>query len=410
MPTPALFTAETGARRSRIAAIVLVGAASVLTGLTTVYFMYLGFARDQIDLAVFQDAGAAYLNNFPLYSEDFPTRSGLRFIYAPIAAVLFAPMTLLSTVNLQILWAALNIALVWWVLAIVLRRLGVARPFLVAVAALGVALMLEPVRSNFLFGQINIVLMALVVADCVGVVPRRLRGVATAVAASIKITPAAFGLFFLVKRDFASIVRAIVTVAVVAAVGFVLLPAASVYFWTTEFFSTDRGGGHAFTRNQAITGLIARLGIEGNLKTILWVVAAALVVAAAAWSAHRFARAGEPIVALAVVALASLLAAPFAVTHHWVYVVLLVPLAIAPQYRRWRPLLFAAIAVFVIAPHSVLNGIDDTDGWFEVAVRQIVGNGQCLMGIVLMIAAVLAARTRRTPVESAPADPVSAAA
>lgn len=125
----------------------------------------------------------------PLYSEDFPTRSGLRFIYAPIAAVLFAPLTLLGSVSLQLIWTAVNIALVWWVLISVLRKLDVSRPALLGTAALGVALPFEPVRSNFGFGQINIILMALVVADCTGAIPRRLRGVGIALAASIKITP-----------------------------------------------------------------------------------------------------------------------------------------------------------------------------------------------------------------------------
>lgn len=356
----------------------------------------------QIDLAVFQDAGAAYLNGQPLYSEDFPTRSGLRFIYAPIAAVLFAPLALLGSIPLQVVWTAVNIALVWWVLASVLRKLDVARPALVGTAALGVALMLEPVRSNFGFGQINIILMALVVADCTGAIPRRLRGVGIALAASIKITPAAFGLFLLVRRDFASIARAAAAVGVVAAVGFWLLPGASLYFWLTEFFATERGGGHGFVRNQAFTGVLARFGADGMVKDALWAVFAVIVVAAAAWSARRFVRSGENMVALAIVALASLLAAPFAVSHHWVYSVLLIPLAIAPQYRTWRPMLVASIAIFAAGPHYVLNGISSDTGMFEVVWRQAVGNAQCFTAVALLIAAVIQARSRITLPDPAP--------
>lgn len=402
-------SAEPSTRRERVtlAAVVVLGLA--LTGVAVTVLIGQALNDHQIDLAVFQDAGAAYVNGFPLYSEDFPTRSGLRFIYAPIAAVLFAPMTLLEMTTLQLLWSAVNVALVWWVLAAVLRKLDVSRPAVAAFAALGAALILEPVRSNFGFGQINIILMALVVADCAAVLPRRVRGIATAIAASIKITPAAFGLFFLVRSDYASIARAVATAITVAAVGIWLLPGASVHFWLTEFFATERGGGHGFVRNQAFTGVLARLGVDGLVKDAVWALAAVAIVGAAAWSARRFTRSHEPMLALAVVALASLLAAPFAVTHHWVYSVLLIPLTIAPQYRSWRLLLVGSIAVFVIAPYQLLDGIDSTTGSFELALRHIGGNAQFLTALVLLAAAVVAARNRHPdPVPTAPKAVVAA--
>lgn len=404
MPWPSsmkfVWTLDPGRSRSASIVAAILGCAGAAVMATILLIR--AVTVHQIDLAVFQDAGAAYLDGMPLYSEDFPTRSGLRFIYAPIAAVLFTPLVLFGSVGLQVVWTAVNIALVWWVLTSVLRKLDVARPTLVGTAALGVALLLEPVRSNFGFGQINIVLMALVVADCTGAIPRRLRGIGIALAASIKITPAAFGLFLLVRRDFASITRAVAAVGVIAAVGFWLLPGASVYFWLTEFFATERGGGHGFVRNQAFTGLLARLGADGIVKDALWAVAATIVVAAAAWSARRFVQSEETMVALAIVALASLLAAPFAVSHHWVYSVLLIPLAIAPQYRAWRPMLGTAVVVFAAGPHHVLNGIDSSTGWFEFLIRQVVGNAQCLMAIVLLIAAVLQARNRTERTHAVP--------
>ncbi len=390
MPRTAVKTpAFTGRTRS-----IVIGVGGALALYMTVSLIMRAVNVHQIDLAVFQDAGRAYLDNLPLYSADFPTRSGLRFIYAPIAAVLFAPLTLLGTVSLQVVWTVVNIVLVWWVLAAVLRRLQVGTPVLFATAALGVALLLEPIQSTFAFGQVNIILMALVIADCTDTLPKKLRGVGIAVAASIKITPAAFGLFLHVRRDFASIARAVAAVGVIAAIGFWLLPGASVYFWLTEFFATERGGGHSYVRNQAFTGILARFGADGIVKDMVWVVAAVVIVGAAAWSARRFVRAGETMVALGIVALASLIAAPFAVSHHWVYSVLLVPLAIAPQYRRWRPMLVVAIAAFIAAPYDVLDGNVPGTGWFEFTVRTVVGNAQFIAALVLLVAAVLQARSR----------------
>ncbi len=64
------------------------------------------------------------------------------------------------------------------------------------------ALLLEPLRSDLAYGQVDIVLMALVTLDCLTVEPRWPRGVLTGLAAAVKLTPAAFVLFFLLRRDY----------------------------------------------------------------------------------------------------------------------------------------------------------------------------------------------------------------
>jgi alpha-1,2-mannosyltransferase len=353
--------------------------------------------HELLDLSVFRDAGYAITKNLPLYSEAFPSASGFRFIYPPFAAILFGPMAAVPHRALQIGWSALNLFLLWWILRTVLARLHVRSPNWAAMAALGPALLLEPVRSNFEFGQINIVLMALVVADCLGVLPRRFRGVGIGIAAGIKITPAAFGLLLLFRRDGSGVARALMAFGTTMLIGFLVRPQESLYFWATEFFRTDRAGGHEFSRNQALTGLITRLGAAGHTKDVLWLLGVIAIVAAAVFAGRRFTQSGMHVAATGVVALAALLAAPFAVTHHWTYIVLLVPLIIAPGHRRWRPWLIAAAVVFVVGPHTSLPGPDVTG--VEAVVRQAVGNAQAITGLALMIGAVIAAR-RTTPVRT----------
>ena len=141
------------------------------------------------------------------------------------------------------------------------------------------------------------------------------------------------------------------------------------------------------------------------MASMLWVLSAAVIVSAAAWSAYRFTRSGEHLIALSVVALASLLAAPFAVTHHWAYSILLIPILIAPQYRSWRPLIGAATLIFLIGPNFVLQS--SSSGWVEAAVREVIGSSQCLIALVLLGAAVVAARSR-TPLPDVETDAVPA--
>ncbi|MXQ78411.1 DUF2029 domain-containing protein [Rhodococcus rhodochrous] len=384
----------------------------IAIGLTVSALAVAGYLRDAVneylmDLDVFRDAGWAFLHHTPLYTEGFFSHSGFRFIYPPFAAFLFAPMALVGSTALQVLWTIGLIALVWWVLAVVYRRLDMSQPSLVAAASLGPVLWLEPFRSNFTFGQINIVLMALVVADLLGVIPKRFRGVGIALAAAIKVTPAAFGLIFLLRRDWPSAFRAIGAFAATVAFGYWLRPDSTVYFWTTEFFATDRAGDPSFFRNQALTGLIARFDFSDGTAKALWLAGALIIVAGTAWAAYRFLRADEPVVAVALVGLASLLAAPIAVTHHWVYALFLVPLLVAPAYRRWWPVLVPAAVVFLIGPNHLLREAS-SGGWVEQLLLEVLGTSQCLAAIAVFVAAMIAARSRRpgaeAPVEARPVE------
>lgn len=340
-----------------------------------------------IDLAVFRAAGQAFIDGTPLYNDEFARPYGLRFIYAPFAALLFSPMALFPMGILEIVWTLANIGLVWWILTALLRRAGVTHAArAIAGALLGVALMFEPIHTSFYFGQINITLMALVVADCAGVIPRQYRGIATGVAAAIKVTPAAFGLVFLLRRDFRALLQAIVTGLATIVVGFLVAPQASIFYWTNEFFRTDRAGNHEYRPNQALTGVIARLGIEGSLAKILWLMGAVLIVGAATWAAYRFTRAGDHYVAFGLVALASLAAAPFAVSHHWVYTIMLVPMLVAPRYARWRLLIAAASLVYIVGPYTLVEA-----GTGPNLATFTVQNGHFWAAIALLVAAVVAA-------------------
>ncbi|WP_225443231.1 glycosyltransferase 87 family protein [Lolliginicoccus lacisalsi] len=358
-----------------------------------------------IDLAVFQAAGQAFLDGTPLYSDDFERPHGLRFIYAPFAAMLFAPLALIDEPLLQLAWTITSVALVWAILLMLLRhawpalRATPARAMTVATALLGVALVLEPILSTKYFGQINLVLITLVVADLTGTIPRRFRGIATGIAAAIKVTPAAFGLVFLLRKDLGSVARAIATGLATILIGFLVRPESSMWYWTYEFFRTDRAGGHSYGPNQALTGMLARTGLDGTAKDILWLAGALLIVALATWCAWRFTRRGDHVVALGLVALASLAAAPFAVTHHWVYVLVLLPIAVAPAYRAWRALVIPAIVVFIVAPHRF--AIDDPSSIAGIAYNFVVGNGQFWTAMVLLGAAFIAAR-RHVPASGAP--------
>ncbi|WP_127782595.1 glycosyltransferase family 87 protein [Rhodococcus sp. X156] len=351
--------------------------------------------HDFIDLDVYRAAAKSLLDGQGLYGSLPGSPYDLKYIYPPFAAVVLVPVTFLPLDVLHVAWTLGTVALVYFVLRAVMRRLGTSAPELTALALLAPALLLEPIRGTIGFGQVNMVIVALVVADCTGVIPKRFRGVGIGLAAAIKITPLAFGLLLLVRRDFASIVRAGVAFVVAAGIGAVFAWEDTKSFWTDVAYDTDRGGKPWYGPNQAITGPLARLGLPDAVQTGLWALAVLLVVAAAAYAAWQFTRTGEHVLAMCVVALAALLAAPFAASHHWAYVILLLPLLVAPQYRSWRYLLALATVVFLLGAQWDLPGGGDRELHNWDLIQQFVGNGECFVGIALLVGAVVVARERQ---------------
>lgn len=371
-----------------VAAQTVVAAAAVL-------FAVVVSNHGSIDLDVYRAASKALISGHSLYDSLPGAPYDLKYIYPPFAAVVLVPVTFLPVGLLHVLWAVGTALLVLVTLHVVMRRLGMSGTELTPLALLAPTLLLEPIRGTLGFGQVNMVIVVLVLLDCTGVIPRRFRGIGIGIAAAIKVTPLAFGLLLLVRRDYASIVRAGAAFLLAAGVGAIFAPGDSKLFWTDVFFDTGRGGAPWYGPNQAITGPLTRLGLSGALETLVWGLCVVAIVAAAAYAAWHFTRNGEHIVAFSVVALASLLAAPFAASHHWSYVVVLLPLLAAPQYRSWRYLLALATVVFFLGAQWELPGGGDRELHQWSLLEQFVGDGECLAGILLLVAAVVVARRRQ---------------
>lgn len=331
-----------------------------------------------MDVEVFQDAGWALRRGQDLYSEDFPTRSGYRFIYPPFAALLFYPLTWAGPVTLQIIWTALTIAAVWAMLWMVATRLRVPEAPIVATLLTGPAFLLDPLIENINFGQINVFLAVLVVADVLNFLPRKLRGLGIGLAAGIKITPAAYALLFLVRKDYKGVLTSFLWFLATAAIGAALRFRESVYFWTDEFFEGNRGGGPLYERNQALSGLLARAGLEDpalNITVMAMFVIGAILAGVAAW---RLERRGETVLALAIVALAVCFVGPYTVSHHWSITMVFLPLVIAMR-RPWATVVAALffiahyLAPYYAFPVNEAGHANNVFEWFWCNLQGIFG-------------------------------------
>jgi len=266
-----------------------------------------------IDLQVYRAGGEHVLAGTPLY--DGGVLLDLPFVYPPFAAVVFVPLTVLPLPLLKFLWTAAGVALVMFVVRRSATLVGWrVDPAVVALLA-AVLLALDPVRTTFYLGQINVVLLAVVLADVTGR-PGRWRGVGLGLAAAVKLTPLVFVVYLLLTGRVRAAVTALTTFAAAVGVGVLVAPADSVAYWLEgTFAAADRISPVASAANHSLDGLLARAGAPGwvGLAATAVVGAAGLAVAVAA---HRR---GEPLLGLTVCGLLSAAVAPFAWSHHFVW-------------------------------------------------------------------------------------------
>jgi alpha-1,2-mannosyltransferase len=217
---------------------------------------------------------------------------------------------------------------------------------LLAFAATAIGLWLEPVQQTLNFGQINLVLMLIIVADMMQPDDRRWKGVGVGFAAALKLTPAIFVPYLLLSGRRQAALRACVTFVGCFFVGCIALPAQSGRYWLDGlFYNSDRVGNAGYVANQSIHGVLVRLFGEATsvqwvwLALVLSVGSLGLLLAAAA-----FRTVGEALGVL-ITAFTGLLISPISWSHHWVWVAPAFALTLAMAVRRRSLVGFGLAAV-----------------------------------------------------------------
>ncbi|WP_035305336.1 glycosyltransferase 87 family protein [Actinokineospora inagensis] len=375
------------------AAFVLVGVVGWLLG------WHLG-----VDNAVYRSGAVALVHGEPLYDRMAlsaePSWARLPFTYPPTAALLFVPLAAVPT---QVAWgllAAVSLLLLTWVIKTAVRavpgRPGWLEPDKTAVV-LGVLLVgLEPVWRTVFLGQINIVLMALVVADVLvlGARGSRAGGVLVGVAAAVKLTPLVFVAHLLLIKRWADAGRAVATFVVLQGVMFLLNQHDVVEFWGRAVQDPQRIGPIYWAGNQSLNGLVLRLtdNADWSMKVVL-PIAVVLAVPCALWV-----RKASPLPALLISAFFGLLVSPVSWSHHWVWVVPLVVYLLSrlPERVRWANAAPVGAVVLVFASCVLLamrNGKAVEFQW--TAAEYVIGSAYLL--VPLVAGAILLARARARP-------------
>ncbi|MCK7660087.1 glycosyltransferase 87 family protein [Corynebacterium antarcticum] len=356
--------------------------------------------RYHIDFDVYRSGGRALIDGVPLYTVSFPVGGiELPFTYPPIAAIFFAPTALVDRDLGAALMNVVSVAALWWCLVVVLDRLrpnwGPATGRTVALVLLALLLRLEPVTETLNFAQVNILLMAAVILDVLARRTRIPRGTLIGLAAAIKLTPAVFGLYFLVRRDWRSAGMCVLSGVGFTTLAWLITPANSAEYWLHTLSDPDRIGQLSYSGNQSIRGVLARIVGEG-LQTPLWFLAVLTVLAAVIVAMRRAVAHGAFLGAILLNATVALLCSPVSWTHHWVWIapviVVLGVRALDLRGTRAGGLAFWLAASFftaaVVAPHWTLPYRGAEEDWSPVAL--LVGGTYVLLAVILIGAATVA--------------------
>ncbi|MEU5120083.1 glycosyltransferase 87 family protein [Streptomyces asoensis] len=339
-----------GTDRGRVLLLLALAAA------VTVFTATVPLLRDWFDLRVYYGTVNSWVHGGGHVYDYRVPGTPYGFTYPPFAAVLMLPMALVGPGTATVTALLLNLAALaaaarlWagpgW------RRYGW---YGAGLAACALALF-EPLRDTFSFGQVNLLLLALVLTDARLLASGRPRwaGAGIGLAAAVKLTPALFIGLLLVTRRWRAAAVATGVAAAATALAALAAPEVSRFYWTRALWDTTRVGRLDYVSNQSLQGVLARLGVESRA---VWAVLVLLVLCCWARRAGRAGAVGDWRAAFALTGLTACLVSPVTWVHHLVW---LLP-SFAVLIRAGRPRVAGALYA-VLCTSVVWLWFDDASG------------------------------------------------
>ncbi|MFC4504374.1 MULTISPECIES: glycosyltransferase 87 family protein [Streptomyces] len=388
--------------------ILLLGCLAVAVAVFTATVPLL---RDWFDLRVYYGTVNTWIHHGGRVYDYRVPGTPYGFTYPPFAAVAMLPMALVGLRTAIAGALLLNLA----ALAVVARVLAGPRWrrhgwYGVGLAACVLALF-EPLRDTFSFGQVNLVLLALVLTDCLLLANGRGRwaGVGIGLAAAIKLTPALFiGLLLVARRWRAAAVATAVTI-VATAFAAVVAPDASRFYWTEAMWDTTRVGRLDYVSNQSLQGVLARLGVDSHA---VWAVVVVVTLGVWARRTRGAVAAGDWQAAFALTGVTACLVSPVTWVHHLVWLLPSFAVLVRTGHARVAGGLYAVLCTSVVwLWFDDASGVDGFLGsniytWVTLALLLFLPVGH-LHGERRTTAASTSA-TKAAPSAAAPAIPVVA--
>lgn len=283
MAKPALLAPTTGNPTRPWAAYLAYTACAAIAAWT----LWWALTKGGLDFSVYRAGAMTIFNNEgfnkELYVIDLHRINdtfALPFTYPPFAALLFIPIAFIPHKLGVTLMIAFSVGVAWWVSTLIYdytNNRGYSIPFqnqlgrtgtIAAMTAL--ILLCGPWKRGLGLTQINPLIMLLVLADFIRPATRIPRGALIGLAGGIKLTPLAFGLILLMRKDIKGVLTLGITFALTIAIGFLFLFDEAVEFWTSAISDSSRVGNTNYLDNISIKGWLMHLSLgEGTALTVL---------------------------------------------------------------------------------------------------------------------------------------------
>ncbi|WP_433726830.1 glycosyltransferase 87 family protein [Nocardia sp. CA-129566] len=302
-----------------------------------------GFLVGGLDVHIYRDGAFRIVHDIPLYTE--PTMRGLLYTYTPFSTIAFVPIYLVPWGYVTNTWLVFNLGVLIGCVLLSWRLLGyriTARLVVISVLLAATCVFIEPVRQTLYFGQINLVLMLLILLDALRDDYGKVRGIGVGLAAGIKLTPIYFVAYFVALRQWRSAVTACATFLASIAFAWVILPADSREYWTSTFFQSNRIAVDTHPANQSIRGVIAHV-LDRPAPVWLWLLIAGSIAIASLVVTTALYQRGERLLSITLAGLTACAVSPFSWGHHWVWFVPLLVYLVHKARDNWRWWVAAAV-------------------------------------------------------------------
>jgi hypothetical protein len=304
--------------------LVRTGIVAVITFVAWRAVITFGRPYEFFDMKIYHGAVVWWTQGGELY-EYLAPRTTLGFTYPPFAALTMLPMSAFSSIDaswINVVFGLLALALVLFsLLGPLARREGWSRWGAVAVA-LPLFAALEPVRESLGYGQVNVLLFGLIMADLVALRRGwRWAGVGIGLATAIKLTPALFIIYLLVSKQWRTALVSAATAAGVTVLTHLVVPNESATYWGTVIFQTERVGAADMTPNQSLAGLLARMHDTTHAPGLLWISFTLVLLAIGMSRARNSHHEGDELTAFTLVGLTANVISPISWSHHLVWVI-----------------------------------------------------------------------------------------
>jgi len=232
------------------------------------------------DFSVYLDGTKAALKGLNPYQLRFFDR----FNYSPAATLFFIPLTLIPENTAEFIFTAISVLTLFFTIRMIIELLKIKVSPSLFWLIFVLALKTYPSKLTLVLGQINLIILGLVVGSyyfCEGLALRSkarpfkaLSGISLGLATILKLTPAPLLIYFLFRKKWKVIWWFVITVIVLTVTGGLVFGWDLTYYYyfktipqlMSENTPATLNGSYM---NQSVTALLGKFGIFGEWNSII---------------------------------------------------------------------------------------------------------------------------------------------